>query len=207
MTRPPRFFLAMLAIASLPAFAPAVAAVRAAPIESRLASCDPAVVDRAVQDALRDPAVLRQPITLFLAAQAQAMRGKKEDAAFLYLAARLRTVRQTLFEKGDVPQLLAVMEMSIGPLAMPVLLADPVLARRLVGRTMEWDRATPDPFRDDRRAREGTFPKKLAEIDASLAALPDTLQAQARSTGMARDTQAQAASQLAAMRAERCGAR
>ncbi len=72
---------------------------------------------------------------LFHAASGERAAGRKEEAAFLFLAARLRTSRQILFENGDRP-LLTIMMMTVGPLVMPVLEADPELARRVVKRVI-----------------------------------------------------------------------
>jgi hypothetical protein len=149
---------------------------------------------------LRDPQALREPLTFFQAALAERMAERKEEAAFLFLAGRLRTSRQILFEKGDRPQLLAIMLMTVGPLTMPVLQTDPELARRVVRRTIDWDRSKPDPFRDRNEAKTGINAQKIAEIDAGLAQLPSLLPANRT------DEQEFAERQLSAMRAERCGA-
>jgi len=58
---------------------------------------------------------------------------------------------------------------------MPTLEANPELARRVVRRVIEWDRATPDPFRDRAEAKSGDFPDKLAKLEAGLGKLPDDL--------------------------------
>jgi hypothetical protein len=186
------------------AFCCAPLASQAAPnsgIEARIASCDLAISRAAAQEILHDPKALREPITLFQAALAQRMAEQKEEAAFLFLAGQLRTSRQVIFEKGDRPQLLAIMIMTVGPLTMPVLETDPELARRVVRRTIDWDRSTPDPSRDRIEAKSGENAKKIAEIDAGLARLPDQLQANAARVAMARNDN----EMVKAMRAERCG--
>lgn len=192
-------FLATLVLLSTLAGA---APSRDAPIDARLASCDAAVVGRAADEVLRDPATLREPLILFQAAMGLRMAGRKEDAAFFYLAARLRTSRQILFEKGDRPQLLGIMNMTVGGVVTPVLQDDPDLAREAVRRAIEWDRKTPDPFRDGAAARTLDYPKQLAEIDAGLARLP----------GQLRDEPPRSANERAAVErfietghAERCG--
>ncbi len=174
-------------------------------ITARLASCDAAIVRAAADEMLRDQKTLQEPLMLFHAASGARMAGRKEEAAFLYLAARLRTSRQILFEKGDRPQLLAIMIMTTGPLIMPVLEADPELARRVVRRAIEWDRSTPDPFRDQEAAKSGEFPEKLAAIDAGLARLPDQIRDDPARVAKARDGDEQAERQIKSTRAERCG--
>jgi hypothetical protein len=199
-------FLAVLSfcLAALPSLSHA-APPRDASITARLASCDPAVVHTAADEMLRDPTTLQEPLMLFAAAAGERVAGRKEEAAFLYLAARLRTSRQILFEKGDRPQLLSIMIMTTGSLVMPALEADPELARRAVKRVIDWDHATPDPFRDREEAKSGEIKGKLAEIDAGLARLPDQLRDDTARVAKARDAEAQAERQIKSSHAERCG--
>lgn len=142
---------------------------------------------------------------LFHAASGERAAGRNEEAAFLYLAARLRTSRQILFEKGDRAQLLAIMNMTVGPLIMPVLESDAELARRVVKRTIDWDRSTPDPFRDREEAKSGEIAKKIAELDAGLARLPDQIKSNPDRAAKALQENVQAERQLMAMKAQRCG--
>ena len=178
---------------------------REASVESRMASCDSATARSAVAEILRDPKTLLEPLTLFQAALAQREAGHIEDAAFLFLAARLRTSRQILFEKGDRPQLLTIMVMSVGPLVIPVLEADANLARRVVRRTIAWDRVTPDPFRDRPEAKSGEIGKKMAEIDAGLARLPDQIADNPERVAQAREQNKESELQIKAMYTQRCG--
>jgi hypothetical protein len=178
---------------------------RDASTEARLASCDPAVVRKAAEEMLRDPKTLQEPLVLFNAAAGERTAGRKEEAAFLYLIARLRTSRQILFEKGDRPQLLAIMMMTVGPLVMPILEADPELARRVVRRVIEWDRATPDPYRDREDAKSGAMRDKIVEIDAGLARLPDQIRADPTLAAQAREANELADRMVKSTFAERCG--
>jgi hypothetical protein len=193
-----------LCLATL-SFRAGAAPPRDASIEARIASCDSAVVRAAVDEILRDPKTLREPLMLFHAASGERAAGRKEEAAFLYLTARLRTSRQILFEKGDRPQLLTIMMMTVGPLVMPVLEADPELARRVVKRVIDWDRSTPDPFRDKEEAKSGEIAKKIAEIDAGLARLPDQIRDNPARVAKAREENEQAERQIKAMDVQRCG--
>lgn len=191
-----------LAIVSLPAKAnPSPSAS----ITARLASCDSAVVRLAAAELLRDPNTLGEPLMLFHAAMGERMAGRKEEAAFLYLAARLRTARQILFEKGDRLQLIAVMSMTVGPLVMPVLEADPALARTVVKRVIDWDRSTPDPFRDREAAKAGDIPEKLAKIDAVLARFPEQIGGDPARLVSARDADQRAEQQIKSTNVQRCG--
>lgn len=199
-------FLAALALCLAALSIPSSAAPpRDASISARLASCDAAVVRAATDEMLRDPKTLQEPLMLFHAASGERVAGRKEEAAFLYLAARLRTSRQILFEKGDRPQLLAIMIMTAGPLVMPVLEADPELARRVVKRVIDWDRTTPDSFRDRKAAKSGDIPEKLAAIDAGLARLPDQLLDDPARVATAREADEQAERQIKSTYANRCG--
>lgn len=142
---------------------------------------------------------------LFEAALAQRSIGLKEEAAFLYLAASVRTRRQALFDKGDVPQLLNVMTLTAGPMVLPTLEADPELARNVVKRVIEWDRSTPDPFRDSDAAKSVANQRKLAEIDADLAQMPEQLRNDAARIAEARKAELQVDRLIASSRATRCG--
>lgn len=174
-------------------------------ITARVASCDAAVVRSAVEEMLRDPKTFREPLMLFHAASGERMVGRKEEAAFLYLAARLRSSRQILFEKGDRPQLLAIMTMTTGPLVMPAIEADPELARRVVRRVIDWDIATPDPFRDREDAKSRDIQNGFAEIDRGLARLPDQIGGDPTRVAKARDMDMQAERQIKSIYEERCG--
>lgn len=176
-----------------------------ASVMARLGSCDPTVVRSAAQDVLRDPETLREPLTLLNAASAERSAGHPEEAAFLYLAGRLRTERQVLFERGDRPQLLAIMISVVGPQVMPVVEADPDLARRVVKRVTDWDRSTPDPFRTAPAARAPDIAKKIGSINAALAQLPDQILKDPARTSKAREMSAEIDRQIAAARAARCG--
>ena len=77
--------------------------VDAAPVgslDARMASCDPKIVRGAVNEVLQDPNTLKEPLMLLRAASSVRIAGDKEEAAFLYLAGRLRVSRQVLFERG-----------------------------------------------------------------------------------------------------------
>lgn len=177
----------------------------AAAVNDRLNSGDPAVVRSAADEILRDPKTLKEPLILYQAALGLAVAGQNEQAAVMYLAARLRTFRQVLFEKGERPQLLGVMEMTISPLVMPILMADFELARRLVQRVIAWDRSTPDPFRDSATAKSGEIQRKSAEIDAALARLPDQIRDAHDGAALARARDTDAKRQIRLIAAERCG--
>jgi len=186
-------------------FPSAAAPPRDASVAARLGSCDAAVVRKAVDEMLGDPGTLQEPLMLFHAASGERMAGHNEQAAFLYLAARLRTSRQILFEKGDRPQLLSIMLTTTGPLVMPVLEADPELARRVVKRVVDWDRATPDPFREREAAKSGEIAEKFAAIDAGLARLPDQLRDDPARIAQARIALEAAERQIKSAYAQRCG--
>lgn len=159
----------------------------------------------AANELLRDPQTLREPLVMFPAASGERAAGHSEEAAFLFLAARLRTSRQILFEKGDRPQLASVMIGLVGPLVMPVLESDPPLARRVVARLIEWDRATPDPFRDRPEAKGGDAATKLADIDAALTRLGDQFPDDPSRVAKARIANQQVELEITSKLAKTCG--
>jgi hypothetical protein len=97
------------------------------------------------------------------------------------------------------------MNMTVGPLVMPALEADADLARRVIRRVIEWDRSTPDPFRDRKEAKSGEIAKKIAELDAGLARVPDQVRNDPDRRVKAREADEEADRQMKAMHAERCG--
>ena len=199
-------FVAVCALCLAALSSPSNAAAQGdASVTARLGSCDAVVVRKAVDEMLGDPKTLQEPLMLFHAASGERLAGRREEAAFLYLAARLRTSRQILFEKGDRPQLLSIMLMTSGPLVMPILEADPELARRAVKRVIDWDRATPDPFREREAAKSGEIAEKLAAIDAALTRLPDQLRDDPARVAQARQALDESERQIKASYAQRCG--
>lgn len=192
-----------LSLAAATALAGAAPAPQAS-LNARLASCNPAVMRAAADELLHDPKTLHEPIILFQAAISLRMADDQEQAAFVYLAARLRVGRQLLFQQGDRVQVLRVMEMTAGPLVFPDLYLDPALARRVVERVIEWDRNTPDPFRD-RHPHSDDIQRQLAAIDQVLAGIPAELQA--NRSGMSAAPQAQAETQrmVQLTREQECG--
>lgn len=172
-----------------------------------LDSCDPAVVRAAAEEVLRDPATLKEPLMLYHPALGLALTGQNEQAALMYLTARLRTSRHAVVAAGDRNQLLGVMEMTISPLVMSTLWNDPALARRLVQRVIEWDRATPDPTRNSEAAKSAEIQKKLAQIDAAIARFPDQIRDDPNRAAKALAMDTEAKRQMKPMVAERCRSR
>ncbi|MET0857860.1 MAG: hypothetical protein ABWY27_13980 [Telluria sp.] len=185
----------------------AIALPCGAAVSDRLESCDPAVVRAAAEEIFRDPHTLSEPLTLYQAAMGLAVAGQDEQAAVMYFTARLRSSRQMLFESGNRQSLLGVMEMMISPLVMPALVADPELARELVRRVVDWDRSTPDPFRDSPAAKSAEIQRKIAEIDAAMARLPDQIRDDPTRATKALEMARVAKRQINSIVSNRCGAR
>lgn len=173
-------------------------------LSARLASCDAGIVRAAIDELLRDPKTLQEPILLFQAASAELLAGRKEEAAFHYLAARLRSARQLLFVQGERAQVFSVMAMTVGPLISPIIESDPDLAKRVVDRVIKWDRATPDPFRDREGAKAPETAAKLAELDSGLARLPDQIRGNPERIAAARAANQQAELQIKSMKSKGC---
>lgn len=146
----------------------AAAAASAADATAPLAPCDPATVQGAIDSALRDPAMPSYPVVLFQLAQAARGTGDKEQAAFLYLAARLRSARQLALEPGEIGVAMGAMQTMVAPLVMPALTADPAFTRRVVNRLQAWDKATPDPFRERAAGAGADAQAKMAQLEADV---------------------------------------
>ena len=169
------------------------------------ASCDAAIVRQAANELLANPETLRQPILLFLAAQGLRVAGDKEDAAFFYLLGRLRATRQAMVEQGDAAQAVSAMLMTVGPLIMPDLGADPDFASSAVARTLEWDKARPDAVRERALAQGGTAAADIAALEASFTRLPGDIRAKVPAEA-AVAAQKNAEKQISAMKAAQCRA-
>lgn len=176
-----------------------------AEVQARLRSCNAALVRSAADEILRDPKTLREPLMLLFAASGRRTVGDKEEAAFLYLAGRLRSTRQLVFERGDAAQVIPMIGGFVGSQVMPVIEADPELARRVVDRVVAWDRVTADPFRDRREGAAVDLQKKLADIDAVLVRLPEQIASDPERVAKARVADRQRDSQIESIRAEQCG--
>jgi hypothetical protein len=174
-------------------------------VQARLRSCDAALVRSAADEVLRDPQTLREPLMLFFAAGGRRTVGDKEEASFLYLAARLRSSRQLIFEKGDRPQLVAVIGGNMGAQILPAIEADPQFARRVVERVIAWDRATPDPFRDRKAGNTPDIDKKLADVDGTLERLLAHISSDPTRLEKARIADQQMDAQISTRRARQCG--
>ncbi|GGY56031.1 hypothetical protein [Pseudoduganella albidiflava] len=172
---------------------------------ARLASCDPEVVRGGSDELLGDPETLRQPMLLFHAAMAERMAGRKERALFFHLAGRLRGTRQALLEGADTSEALNAINVSVGPMALPLLLTDPELGRDVMRRVIAWDRATPDPYRDRAARATDEVKRKLATFEADFARLPELAGQAVGDTGQARRTEAQIDQMVESDRARRCG--
>jgi hypothetical protein len=97
------------------------------------------------------------------------------------------------------------MQITVGPLVLPSLILDPAMARRVVDRVTDWDRHTPDPYRDGPEAKTADFPARLAAIDAVLAGFPRQLESDRALIDAAPELQAEAERQAEANRAANCG--
>ena len=189
------------ALLSLGSIATAAEAPALAP--EIFASCDVARVRQAAGQLLDDPQTLQQPVVLFLAAQGLRVNGDREQAAFFYLLARLRATRQAMVDQGDAAQLVDVMSMTVGPLIMPDLSADPAFASAAIARTLAWDKARPDNFRERALAQGGKAAADIAALEASFRRLPDDIRAKV-SPEEAVAAQKRAEKQIGAMKAAQC---
>jgi hypothetical protein len=172
---------------------------------ARLYSCDQEAVRAAADALLDDPDTLRQPVVLFHAAMAERAAGRPERAVFFHLAGRLRGTRQALVEGGDAYQAIDAMVMSVGPFIMPLLGTDPDLGRKAMHRVLEWDKATPDPYRDRLPQATDDVKARLAKFEAGFAQLPETIAKGAGDGSQPRRADARMEELVQADRARRCG--
>ncbi|MYN40922.1 hypothetical protein GTP55_16260 [Duganella sp. FT109W] len=196
--------LIALSLLSLAGAAQAGSPTIPAVVQAQLASCDAQIVQRAADGILRSPQTLQEPSLLISAAIDQRYAGHADEAAFLYLAMRLRMARQLLFERDWRPELMALTEQVQAPLIMPLVEADPARARAVVQRVLEWDRATPDPYRDRALAAGGAAAEQIEQADAELAGWPAQLQNQPERVEQARAALVKAEARVADVHQARC---
>jgi hypothetical protein len=173
-------------------------------VQAQLASCDVKLVRQAANGILRAPETLTEPFMLAGVISDLRYAGDKEDAAFMELAMRLRGSRQLLFERDWRPEMLELTRKLNGPMVMSAIEADPMLASRVVQRVIDWDRATPDPYRERALAAGGEFADKLGQYDADLASLPEQLQDNPARVEQARQALLKADQDAANIRQRRC---
>lgn len=123
-------------------------------MKEKLESCDPRIAVAAADELIKNPGMLKEPLELFSPAFVLFLHGKKDDAVFWFYAAQLRVRYQLVFEKGDRGQLLSVMMMTMGPAINNYAFQDISSLNRILDRVLEWDKSTPNPFRDRIRSKE-----------------------------------------------------
>jgi tetratricopeptide (TPR) repeat protein len=135
-------------------------------LQENLKSCDPKVAVSAAEAILGNPENLKEPLELFSPAAVLFQQGKKDDAVFWFYAAQLRTRYQLVFEKGDRGQLLSIMMMTVGVPINNYALQDVSNLHKILDRVLEWDKRTPNPFRNKPRTEETD--KQIEKIYAGL---------------------------------------
>jgi hypothetical protein len=118
------------------------------PAKDRLKSCDPHIALAAAKEILGDPKTLKEPLEMLSPAFILFQNGEKDEAVFWFYAAQLRVRYQLAFEKGNRGQLLSIMLMTIGPPINNYAFQDVRKLDRIIDRVLEWDKITPNPFRE-----------------------------------------------------------
>lgn len=154
-------------------------------LKEKLESCDPSIAVSAAEEFINNPNILKEPLELFNPALVLFLNGKKNDAVFWFYAAQLRVRYQLAFEKGDRGQLLSVMMMTMGPSINNYASQDISNFNRILDRVLDWDKKTPNPFRD--KTRTESVDKQIKQIyagfrdlQAKLVAEKDDLEQKAR---------------------------
>jgi tetratricopeptide (TPR) repeat protein len=145
-------------------------------LQDKLKSCDPKVAIGAAEAILGNPDSLNEPLELFSPASILFQQGRKDDAVFWFYAAQLRVRYQLVFEKGDRGQLLTVMMMTAGVPINNYALQDISNLNRILDRVLEWDRRTPNLFRNKPRTEETD--KQIEQIYAGFSNLKAKLVAE-----------------------------
>lgn len=165
--------LAQLILVAIITQAPASWAGDTTPARERLQSCNPSIALAAAEEIIRAPETLKEPLELFSPAAIFFQQGKKDEAVFWFYAAQLRTRYQLVFEKGDRGQLLTIMMMTAGVQINNYAFQDTANFSRILDRVLEWDRATPNPFRD--QPTSDLVDQQVAKVYSGLADLKTKL--------------------------------
>ena len=130
----------------------------------RLKSCDTRIALATAKEILNDPKTLSEPLEIFNPAFVLFQNGERDEAVFWFYAAELRVQYQLAFERGDRGQLLSVMRMTTGVPINNYAFQDVSRLGRILDRVLEWDKATPNPYRD--RLRSDTIDSQLEQVYA-----------------------------------------
>lgn len=123
-------------------------------LQDKMKSCDSKIAISAAEAFIANQNILTEPLELFSPAAVLFQNGKKDDAVFWFYAAQLRVRYQLVFEKGDRGQLLTVMMMTVGVPINNNAFQDVSNFIRTLDRVLEWDKRTPNPFRNKPRTVE-----------------------------------------------------
>ncbi|MBN1472739.1 MAG: ankyrin repeat domain-containing protein [Syntrophaceae bacterium] len=135
-------------------------------LDERLGSCDSKIALAAAEEIIKKPASLKEPLDLFKPALTFYLHGKKDEAVFWFYAAQLRVRYQLAFEKGDRGQLLQIMRMTIGPPILNYAFQNTSNLNRILDRVLEWDKKTPNPFRE--KPRSESINKEIDSVYAGM---------------------------------------
>ena len=162
----PRNLFALILLVVILVFAKSSLADDNLPATDRLKSCDPRIALAAAKEILSDANTLKEPLEMFPPAFILFQNGEKDEAVFWFYAAQLRVRYQLVFEKGDRGQLLSVMLMTVGPPINNYAFQDVRKLNRIIDRVLEWDKSTPNPFRE--KPRTGEIEVKLEKVYSGL---------------------------------------
>ncbi|MDR1277108.1 MAG: hypothetical protein LBL72_12155 [Candidatus Accumulibacter sp.] len=136
------------------------------PVAVRLKSCDARIALAAAKELLNGPKSLKEPLEMFGPAFVLFQNDERDEAVFWFYAAQLRVQYQLAFEKGDRGQLLSIMRMTTGAPINNYAFQDVSNLGRILDRVLEWDKATPNPYRN--RPKTDAINKQLEQVYAGL---------------------------------------
>ena len=152
----------------------------------RLQACDSNIALPAAEEVVKSSIPIEDPSQLFPAAEILFASGKKDEAVFWQWVAYVRSRYQSGIPTGELADFSAVLTRGSTLPINNYALQDTSTFDLILKRVLEWDRDTPNPFREgyntvDGLARVEGMYRNLEELRMKIAARREQIEQEARS--------------------------